>query len=97
SCPTRRPSDLPFSRVVESTSGLPVTIESSDNFLAAIVDGQIEVHEGGQVQITATQPGNELWLAAEPVTKALTINALPSMDVVKVITPNRAGEHDLLR
>ena len=88
--------DQPFTPVVTSTSGLPVTIESSDSFLAAIVDGQIEVLDGGEVQITATQSGNELWLAAEPVTQALTINALPSMDVVKVITPNGDGDHDVL-
>src|SRR3546814_52051 len=94
--PTMTVRDQPFTPAVESTSGLPVTIESSDNFLAAIVDGQIEVLEGGQVSITATQAGNDLWLEAEPVTQVLMINALPTMDVVKVITPNGDGDHDVL-
>jgi gliding motility-associated-like protein len=94
--PTLTVSDGPYLAKVESTSGLPVTLESKDPYLATVEGHHILVHEGGRTEIVAKQSGNELWLAADPVSKDLEILEKPSMDVVKVITPNGDGDNDVL-
>ena len=61
-----------------SNSGLaelPVSYSSSDESIA-YVDGNnhLNIIKGGEVTITATQGGNAIYAAAEPVSKTLTIN-----------------------
>src|SRR5690606_38834622 len=57
---------------VVASSGLPVTLTSSDQQVA-VVAGEIELEilRLGTSQITATQAGNENYLPAEPVSREL--------------------------
>ncbi len=57
-----------------ASSELPVTYSASDETIAAIVDGKVRVKKAGTVTITATQAGNDDFLAAEPIEQELTIN-----------------------
>ncbi len=78
-----------------SNSGLaelPVSYSSSDESIA-YVDGKnhLNIIQGGEVTITATQAGNDVYAAAEPVSKTLTINrfaptivTLPNASTMKI-------------
>lgn len=57
-----------------ASSGLPLTLTTSDNTIATIVSGKVHVLKAGTVNIIANQPGNGLWSAAPQVSQALTIN-----------------------
>jgi hypothetical protein len=54
--------DEAFDIAVESSSGLPVSITSSDPAVAIIVDGKIEIIGAGTTTITLTQEGNEQYI-----------------------------------
>lgn len=57
-----------------ATSGLPVTYSSSDNSVAQVNDeGTLIIHTIGSVTITATQPGNNNYTAADPVSYTFNI------------------------
>ncbi len=57
-----------------ATSGLPVTYLSSDNSVAQVNDaGTLVIHTVGTVTITATQPGNNNYTAADPVSYTFQI------------------------
>jgi len=88
--------DKPYAPTATSDSELPVTFKSENPVLASVVNNEILAHQEGKVGIIAEQPGDELWMAAEPVRQELEILALPEMDVVKVITPNGDGDNDIL-
>jgi hypothetical protein len=76
------PTDLSAAKVgdqlqltASSSSGLPVTFSSSDNFVAAVSkDSVLFVRSQGAADITAFQAGSDIYDAAE-VTKTLTIGA----------------------
>jgi MBG domain/Passenger-associated-transport-repeat len=55
------------------SSKLPITFTSSDPTVAIITNGMILPTGVGQVLITATQPGQGGYLAAAPVSQALTV------------------------
>ena len=71
-------TDQPFGITATATSGLPVefTIQSGP----ATINGNIITLDGtvGLVFVQATQPGNSLWEAAPPVTRAFRILLPPS-------------------
>lgn len=54
-----------------ATSGLPVHYASSNPDVAYIDDGMLFQASEGNATVTATQPGNYIYLAAEPVTKTI--------------------------
>ena len=71
---------------------LPVSYTTSDETIA-YVDGNnhLNIIKGGEVTITATQSGNAIYAAAEPVRKTLTINrfaptivSLPNASAMKI-------------
>ena len=71
---------------------LPVSYTTSDETIA-YVDGNnhLNIIKGGEVTITATQSGNAIYAAAEPVSKTLTINrfaptivSLPNASTMKI-------------
>jgi hypothetical protein len=63
-----------FEADVTASSELPVTLTSSDESIAKIVNGKIQPVAAGVVTITATQGGDIYYLSADPVTKQLSIN-----------------------
>lgn len=64
-----------------ATSGLDIVYESSDPTIATVNEqGELIITRSGEITLTATQPGNYKYLAAESVTKTLRINkATPSI------------------
>lgn len=68
-------SDEPFEITGNSTSGLPVTYESSDLTIASVSGNTVTLHGEGVVSITAKQNGNDIWAAANPVSRELTVTA----------------------
>jgi len=57
-----------------ASSGLPITFTSSDTAIATISDSLISLVKPGDVDITASQLGNETFYQAGKVTHTLTIN-----------------------
>ena len=58
-----------------ATSGLDIVYESSDPSIATVSEqGELLITRSGEITLTATQPGNYKYMAAEPVSKTLRIN-----------------------
>ncbi|MBJ6723318.1 MBG domain-containing protein [Geomesophilobacter sediminis] len=60
-----------------ASSGLPVSFTSSDPTVAAVVNGKIRVVAPGTADITASQPGDAVWDAAQSVTRQLLVHPPP--------------------
>ncbi len=60
-----------------ASSGLQVIYSSSNEQVAVIVNNQIRIVGAGTAEITASQPGNQTYMAAEDVVRILTVNKLP--------------------
>ena len=58
-----------------ASSGLPVSLSSSNSAVATIVAGKIHVVGVGESTISATQSGNEIYSAATSVDRVLTVGA----------------------
>lgn len=56
-----------------TSSGLDVVYETSDKNIAYVEDATIQIVRAGEVTLTATQPGNYKFNAAQPIAKTLTI------------------------
>ncbi|MCK9419659.1 MAG: MBG domain-containing protein [Nitrospirae bacterium] len=65
---------LDFSPKALASSGLPVVYESSDPSVAVVVGNQVHIIRAGASTLIASQPGDDNYLAAKPVTQALTVN-----------------------
>ena len=61
----------PIALSAYASSGLPVHYTSSNPSVAYIDDGMLFQASEGNATVTATQPGNYIYLAAEPVTKTI--------------------------
>ena len=70
----------PIDIVAVSSSGLPVTFTSSNGSVATPRGLVIAVHNPGQVTLTAEQPGDEFFEAAESVSQTLTIVVITSTE-----------------
>ncbi|MEZ7504489.1 MBG domain-containing protein [Flavobacterium sp. Arc2] len=57
-----------------STSNLDITYSSSDETVAKVTNGKIQIIGSGTVSITASQSGNEYYLAAVDANQSFTIN-----------------------
>jgi parallel beta-helix repeat protein len=57
-----------------ASSGLPVTYRSSNNSVAEVIDGKIQIVSGGTAIITAIQGGNGTYAAAPEVSQTLTVD-----------------------
>lgn len=68
--------DTAFLIGATATSGLPVSYTSSDTSVAAIQDGKIYLKSAGSVFLTASQPGNEAFEAAQSVERELIVKPL---------------------
>jgi hypothetical protein len=63
-----------------ASSGLVVTYETSDAAVAKIVDNVVTAVGEGAVTITAKQPGNDTFAAAEPVTLTITVTFVTAIE-----------------
>ena len=88
--------DQPIKLNATATSGLEVSFQVQDNTIASVANAELTALKEGKTTVTAAQEGNDLWLAAEPVSQELTVLSLPDMKVVNVVTPNGDGENDVL-
>jgi hypothetical protein len=66
--------DLPFDLTANSTSNLAVTYSSSDENIVKVIDGKIKITGAGTATITASQSGNDFYLAAQNVAQSITVN-----------------------
>lgn len=65
--------DAAFILEATASSGLDIVYTSSDPSIASISGKQITIHSAGTVLLTASQPGNQNYLAANPVMQELRI------------------------
>ncbi|TCS84690.1 putative Ig domain-containing protein [Anseongella ginsenosidimutans] len=87
---------------ISASSGLPVTLSSSDDQVAIVAGGagenQLEILRLGTSFITAVQPGNANYLPAEPVSRQLLV-VDPAGNLIKVhqvVSPNSDGINEFL-
>ena len=66
-------SDNPVMLAAAATSGLPVQFTCSDESVATINGSILTMHSVGLAIITAAQPGNDQYMAAQPVMKILQV------------------------
>lgn len=57
-----------------TSSGLDVVYETSDNSIAYVENNVVQIVKAGTVTLTATQPGNYKFNAAQSIAKTLTIH-----------------------
>ncbi|GAA4328835.1 hypothetical protein GCM10023184_18930 [Flaviaesturariibacter amylovorans] len=69
--------DPAFDLDASSTSGLPVSIISSDPSVASVSGKTVTIHSPGTVTFTAGQDGNNNFAAAPDAAQTLTVAALP--------------------
>ena len=69
----KEPTDPPFTLLATASSGLPVNFTSSDTTILEISGNLATIAGAGTVVITATQPGNQNYLPANPVQQTLLI------------------------
>jgi hypothetical protein len=72
--PTKKFGDLPFGVQPTSSTGLPVELTSSNPAIATITGQTITIHQAGEVTISASQNGNGLYNAAQPIDRLLVIS-----------------------
>ena len=68
-------TDADFDAGATATSGLAVSLSSSNTAVANIVNGKIHISGTGTTTITASQAGNTSWQAATPVSRDLVVSA----------------------
>ncbi|RED98373.1 galactose-binding domain-containing protein [Marinoscillum furvescens] len=71
--PVKSVGDEPFDPGATVSSGLPITYTSSDADVAEIIDGKIHLKGSGVVTITASQPGDDLYFAADEVAQNMAV------------------------
>ncbi len=87
---TKTYGDSPYSVATTASSGLTVTY-SSDNTSVATVDasGNVTIVGAGTAHITASQSGNNFWLAAASVQQTLTVSqATPTFNLSSSANPS---------
>jgi hypothetical protein len=83
-----------FSLVAQSSSGLPVSFESSNPGVISVSGTSASLVALGTSVITARQIGNENYLAASPVTETVTVSTpLPEIEVA--LSETRGGVETL--
>jgi len=80
-----------FTLSANSSSGLGITFESSDDEIVSIAEKVATVHKDGIVNITARQSGNQNYKAADDVVRSQVINVIlgvEEFDLKKHVYPN---------
>jgi hypothetical protein len=73
---TKKPDDVDFALAATASSSLPVTFTSSNPAVATVDDNVVSLHSEGETDITASQEGDEHFLAATPVTRTLRVSSV---------------------
>ncbi len=77
--------DPPFSVSATSSSGLAVTFTTETGTVCSVTPvGVVTIVGAGSCTIIASQPGDANWLAATPVSRALTVNKATSISHPRV-------------
>lgn len=74
--PERRVGDFPFQLAATASSGLPVQYACAEINVIELNQDVVVIVGAGTANITASQPGNSNYLAAQSVTQPLTVRAL---------------------
>lgn len=94
----------PYSRYIgtvtlkaTSSSGLPVSFVASEPTVAEINGAMLNVKGLGSIAVTASQAGNEYYLAAEPVTRTIVIHTGGPLQLLasQGLSPNGDGINDV--
>lgn len=80
-----------FDAGATASSGLPVEYASSNPAVATIVNGKVHITGLGTTEITASQPGDNMYRAAATVTQLLTVKDLTPPAQPQALTAIRAG------
>jgi hypothetical protein len=80
--PVKKTGDADFEAGATASSGLPVTLTSSNTSVATIINNKIHIIASGVVTITASQGGNDAYAAAANVSQTLTITGITAGDYV---------------
>jgi gliding motility-associated-like protein len=81
--------------VVSSSSLLPVTLTSDNPAVATIVSDHIVINGTGSAVITASQPGNDNYLAAANVSRTLVVNKAGQTITFNPIDEASYGDADI--
>jgi len=73
----KRIDDEPFTLQAAASSGLPVVFTSSDPAIATTELATVTLRGIGETILTASQPGDEFYLPAEPVSRTLVVAPAP--------------------
>lgn len=73
SIPAKTFGDADFDLTATADSGLPVTLTSGTPAVATVTGSTVKILAGGTTTITATQPGNENYLAAPAFPRDLVV------------------------
>jgi hypothetical protein len=76
-----------FNPRVYATSGLPVTLASSNTSVATVTGGVLQVIGVGAATITATQAGDAFWTAAQVQSRLLTVQK--GVPLISAVIPPR--------
>ncbi|MGJ1196558.1 MBG domain-containing protein, partial [Sphingobacterium spiritivorum] len=87
---------------IRSNSPLPIKIYSDNNLVAEVTGSQeVSIRGAGLSLIRAEQPGDDNYIAADPVTRELRVHneteAKLPVRVYKVVSPNGDGINEYLR
>ncbi|MEQ9376133.1 MAG: T9SS type A sorting domain-containing protein [Imperialibacter sp.] len=77
--PTLQSDDEPIELVAEASSGLPVAFQSEDETIATMEGATLTITGSGTTSITATQGGDENYLAAAEITRALVVEEVTGL------------------
>jgi hypothetical protein len=102
--PVRVYGDAPFTLTASASSGLPVSYVSADTTVATVTGSTVSILKAGSTLLTASQNGNNNYLAAEDVSQTLTVVdlqigldiRLESHAVILTLTGNPGREYAIL-
>lgn len=84
----KKTSDPDFAAGATSSSGLTVAYSSSDNAVASVTNGTIQINGIGEATITATCSANDVYQAANPVSQTFTVSGPTSPPSIVFSQPN---------
>ncbi|MEQ8530507.1 MAG: T9SS type A sorting domain-containing protein, partial [Imperialibacter sp.] len=77
--PTLQADDEPIELAAEASSGLPVAFQSEDETIATIEGATLTITGSGATSITATQGGDDNYLAAAEVARTLVVEEVTGL------------------